>query len=638
MAGAIKHRGPDDLGEWADRDAGIALAHRRLAILDPSPSGAQPMASPSGRYVIVFNGEIYNHLDLRSRLGRDNWRGLSDTETLLACVERWGVEETLTQLCGMYAIALWDRKERALTLVRDRLGEKPLYYGWQGGAFLFGSELKAFMSYPDFAATIDREAAAAYLRYSYVPDPATIFKNIYKLRPGHSLRLDTAWSTVLPKPYWTLEAAVHSGISNPLCEDYATLCDRVEGCLREVILSQMMSDVPLGCFLSGGIDSSLIAAIMQSSSAGRVRSFSIGFEDARFNEAHHARQVAAHLGTKHTEFIVTETDALAVIQELPQIYDEPFADASQIPTILLSRLTRQQVTVALSGDGGDEIFGGYNRYSFAPALWKYTAAVPGAGRKAAAAAAIALQLRGFGEKPALRSAASLLGLPITTVDKLSKIGGALGRARTFEDFYWEVVSTFFDPCTVLLEPPDATTKQELRPGAAIALDKIEWMMAMDAVSYLPGDILVKVDRAAMSASLETRAPFLDRRVVELAWRLPLSAKIKRRTGKRILRDILYRYVPRQLLERPKQGFAIPLDRWLRGPLREWAEDLLSPARLATTGLFDARNVRLLWERHQTMKDNAGGRLWAILMMQSWLLCYGSFDLQREHRAECLLEP
>jgi asparagine synthase (glutamine-hydrolysing) len=623
MADAIRHRGPDAGGEWVDDQIGIALAHRRLSILDLSPAGAQPMEDSSGRFVIVFNGEIYNHLDLRRRLDDESavpaWRGHSDTETLLAAVVAWGVQPTLDQACGMFAFALWDRSTRSLTLARDRLGEKPLYYGWSNGTLLFGSELEALMTYPEFDNSIDHEAIAAFLRFSYVPEAATIFRGIRKLRPGHFVCLTSALDAREPQPYWSVEVVALQGARQRLEDDYPALCDRVENCLKDVVASQMLSDVPVGCFLSGGIDSSLVAALMKSGSRQRIRTFSIGFEDERFNEAEHARLVAAHLDTEHREFIVKESDALSIVPDLPSIYDEPFADSSQIPTVLLSRLTRQHVTVALSGDGGDEVFGGYNRHIFAPGLWRFAARVPGVGRRAAGRAITAFQAAGANEKHFLRSSTRRLGLPITTIDKLSKFGGAIARAGDFKGLYREIVSTFEDPAAMLLEPAGEVEGVCLSATADELLGREEWMMAMDTLTYLPGDILVKVDRAAMSASLETRAPFLDRRVVELAWRLPLSAKIEDRTGKRILRDILYRHVPRELLERPKQGFAIPLDRWLRGELREWAESLLCSEQIAATGVFAPRKIEELWRRHQSSKENAGCRLWAILMMQSWLL-------------------
>jgi asparagine synthase (glutamine-hydrolysing) len=635
MARAVRHRGPDAGAEWIDIQCKVALAHRRLSILDLSHAGAQPMEDFTGRFVIVFNGEIYNHLDLRRRLEDEGaapkWRGHSDTETLLAAVTCWGLKQTLDRVCGMFAFALWDRSKRALTLARDRLGEKPLYYGWTNGALIFGSELKALLAYPEFDNPIDQEAVTAFMRFAYIPEPMTIFRGIRKLTPGSVLTFTSASDRPEPQPYWSLKNVASEGVRAPLEENYLELCNQVEACIRDVVSSQMLSDVPLGCFLSGGVDSSLVAALMQRASRRKIRTFSIGFEDARFNEAEYARRVAEHIGSEHTEFIVTESDALSVVPDLPGIYDEPFADSSQIPTILLSRLTRQHVTVALSGDGGDEIFGGYNRYIFAPGLWRLATAVPPFSRRAAGRAVAALQAVGAREQSLLRPPARYLGLPITTLDKLSKFGGAVTRADDFKGLYQEIVSTFADPAAVLLQPMVEPDRLHIRATDDDRLGREEWMMATDAVTYLPGDILVKVDRAAMSASLETRAPFLDRRVVELAWRLPLGAKIKGRTGKRILRDILCRYLPRRLQDRPKQGFAIPLDRWLRGELREWAEGLLCSEQIATTGVFDPRKVRELWRDHQLVKDNAGPRLWAILAMQSWLLEHHSRKNGRQSR-------
>jgi asparagine synthase (glutamine-hydrolysing) len=623
MADAIAHRGPDADGFWSDDDAGIAFAHRRLSILDLSPAGAQPMEDHSGRYVIVLNGEIYNHLELRRRMEsqgeRSGWFGHSDTETLVNAIACWGLQATLESACGMFAFALWDRSARRLTLVRDRLGEKPLYYGWANQTLLFGSELKAILAYPGCDDRLDREAIAAYLRFSYIPEPATIYRLIRKLQPGHLFSIGTESDAAEPRPYWSLEDVALDGVRQRRREPYVDLCEMVEATLTDVVGSQMLSDVPLGCFLSGGIDSSLVAALMQRTSRNKVRTFSVGFEDKRFDESGYARRVAEHLGTEHTEFIVTENDALSLVPDLPNIYDEPFADTSQIPTALLSRLSRRHVTVALTGDGGDEVFGGYNRYIFAPNVLRYTSVLPEPVRKMAGAALGKLQSTGTKQKSGAYAVASYLGLPITTVDKLSRVGAAISHSSDAKRLYRELVSTFVDPAAIMLGGSEEAAGTCLSNGADQALGAEEWMMAMDSISYLPGDILVKVDRAAMSASLETRAPFLDRRVVELAWRLPLDAKINGRIGKRILRDILYRYVPRELLERPKQGFAIPLDRWLRENLRDWAGSLLSRDQVVATGLFDPDKTEALWRAHQLGKDNLGHQLWTLLMMQAWLL-------------------
>ena len=626
MADSIRHRGPDGEGYWQDAEPGIALAQRRLAILDLSPAGAQPMASKSGRYVIVYNGEIYNHLELRRSLQDADtapaWRGHSDTETLLAAVEHWGVNDALARLAGMFAFALWDKKTRTLFLARDRMGEKPLYYGQTGGTLLFGSELKALCAFSGFQRDIDRDAVAAYLRFSYLPHPHTIYRHARKLPPGHVLRLTQPADALnaQPQSYWSLKDVVEASEKSRCEASFADASAELETLLGDVVESQMLSDVPLGSFLSGGIDSSLITALMQKRSGRPVRTFSIGFNVGRFNEAEHARAVAEHLNTDHTEFTVTEADALALVPELPQIFDEPFADSSQLPTILLSRLTRNSVTVALSGDGGDEVFGGYNRYLFGPSLWRRVARFPAPARKGIALAASAAQRFGTSSDGGkLASLVARAGLPVTTIDRLSKFGGAIGRARDFSGFYREIVSTFPEPNDVALHPGEALSILDAADRRPALADPAEQMMALDALSFLTDDIMVKVDRSAMSASLETRAPFLDVRIVEHASRLPMLMKIKDRTGKRILRDILYRHVPRKLIERPKQGFAVPMDAWLRGALRDWGESLLAQDQLEATGLFELSSVGNLWRNHQLGRDNAGAKLWTILMMQASLI-------------------
>lgn len=624
MNDVLYHRGPDGEGYWQEPERGIGLAQRRLAIQDLSPAGAQPMASESARYIIVYNGEIYNHLELREKLAgmgaAAHWRGHSDTETLLAAIEHWGVEQALGQLQGMFAFALWDNRERSLILARDRMGEKPLYYGWSNGDFLFGSELKALRAYPNVNPEIDREAVSAYLRFSYVPAPHTIYRDMRKLPPGSFLRLTAHEPDARPepRPYWSLKTVVEAGAGSRLDLTFAEASTSLEALLGDVVQSQMISDVPLGAFLSGGIDSSLITALMQARAGGQVHSFSIGFDDAQFNEAEHARAVAKHLGTEHTEFLVTEADALDLIAQLPQIFDEPFADSSQLPTILLSRLTRKSVTVALSGDGGDEVFGGYNRHLFGPAIWNRAGRLPDSARKGVGLAAAAAQRLGTSSgKGALAALTAKLGLPVTTVDRLSKFGGAIGRARDFNGFYRELVSTFPEPGEIARAAGEAPSVLDNANALPALSDPAERMMALDALSYLPDDILVKVDRSAMSASLETRAPFLDARIVEHAARLPMPMKIKDRQGKRIIRDILYRHVPRDLIERPKQGFAVPMDAWLRGRLRDWGESLLTPEKLEATGLLRPDKVAQLWRDHQSGRDNAGARLWTILMLQAW---------------------
>ncbi len=619
MADTIRHRGPDAGAIWVDAEAGIGLGHRRLSILDLSPAGAQPMTSPSGRYVIVFNGEIYNHLDLRRQLEAEGaappWRGHSDTETLLAAIEGWGLDATLAQVAGMFAFALWDRRERHLVLARDRLGEKPLYYGRCGGALVFASELKALRAWPGFDDTLDQAALAGFLQNGYVPEPASIYAAIRKVPAGCTVRHANPDDQPAPRAYWYLEEVIRAGSERRLQGDYEVLCDTVEAAMMEVVRSQMLSDVPLGCFLSGGIDSSLVAALMQRVSDQQVRTFSIGFESKRFDEAGHARRVAEHLGTRHTEFIVTEAEALEVIPDLPRIYDEPFADSSQIPTVLLARLARQDVTVALTGDGGDEIFGGYNRHVLLPAVWRMLRPLPSAARRTMGRALASLHGAGTSEYAALHRIGGKLGLPLTTFDKIGQIGAAIGDAGDYAAFYRAIACVFPEGAEPLrVRTSDRSAGPRMPQDANLA----DWTMATDTLTYLPGDILTKVDRAAMSASLETRTPYLDRRIVELAWALPRSARIRGRTGKRVLRDVLHRHVPKELVDRPKQGFSVPLDRWLRGELRDWAEALMIPERLEASGMLEAAPIRRMWEAHLAGTENAGSRLWAILMLQAWL--------------------
>jgi asparagine synthase (glutamine-hydrolysing) len=621
MADKLRHRGPDGEGYWIGGDGAPALAHRRLSVLDLSPAGAQPMHACSGRYVLVYNGEIYNHLALRNDLAAAGaappWRGHADTETLLAAIEHWGIEGALDRIIGMFAFALWDARLGCLHLVRDRLGEKPLYYGSVGRTLVFASELKAIEAFPGFPGELDRHAIAAYLRFGYVPAPRSIWQGIRKLPPGTILSLPSAATTgdAAPRPYWSL-AATTKRRRPPIGREAAA--DGLEHLLGEVVRSQMLSDVPLGVFLSGGIDSSLVAALMRQHASGPVRSFSIGFTDPRLDESAHARAVATHLGTAHTEFTVTSQEALEVVDGLPHVYDEPFADSSQIPSILLSRLTRAEVTVALSGDGGDEMFAGYNRHIFAARLWNGAARLPGSARRGLAVLSSALQRLTTGQRmAALKRLSARSGLPLTTFDRLAKFGDAIGRSDDFAAFYDRLVATWYDPGEVAdlsLLPRGAATLD----GLALS-EPVEWMMAVDTLTYLPDDIMVKVDRASMAASLETRAPFLDQRVVEAAWSLPLDVKLCGRSGKQVLKDILARHVPQALIDRPKQGFAIPLDEWLRCELRDWASTLLSAESLAGTGFWRVPAITALWQRHLSGTENAGARLWAILQFQSWLV-------------------
>lgn len=620
MAQAIAHRGPDASGTWVEEATGFALGHCRLSVLDLSPAGTQPMEAPSGRFVLAFNGEIYNHRELRERLGAEGrapaWRGHSDTETLAAGIDAWGLEPTLARACGMFALAIWDRRRRQLVLARDRMGEKPLYYGQAGGALFFGSELKALRAWPGFEGALDPGAVAAFVRYGYVPGPASIFATVRKLPPGTMVCFGAPDSCQEPQPYWRLETAALAGISDPLEGSPEAIRNDVERQLTEVVASQMLSDVPLGCFLSGGIDSSLVAALMRTAS-DQVRSFSVGFEAARFDESGHAGRVAAHLGTSHTAFVLTEAEALAAIPDLAWVYDEPFADSSAIPTLLLSRLARQSVTVALTGDGGDEVFGGYNRYLFVPAAWRHLRFMPAATRKTAARTVRALHGIAGADGASGHAIAKRLRLPVTTFDRLARIADTIERSGDLPSLYRSLTSTFDAPDSVLCRPSPEAGGPVLAAEAA-GLAATDWLMAADSIGYLPGDILVKVDRAAMAASLETRAPFLDRRVVELAWRLPAGSRVKGTIGKRVLREILARHLPPALFERPKQGFSVPLDAWLRGALRDWAQHLLSPESLERGGILDPAPVGALWRRHLAGSENAGTRLWNVLMLQAWL--------------------
>ncbi|MDR7994259.1 asparagine synthase (glutamine-hydrolyzing) [Thermosynechococcus sp. TG252] len=628
MADTLIHRGPDDAGVWVDETVGIALAHRRLAILDLSPAGHQPMVSPSERFVIAFNGEIYNHLALRKELektdaGSAYWRGYSDTETLLAACEAWGVEEALKRSVGMFALALWDRKTRTLTLARDRMGEKPLYYGWVKGTLVFGSELKAIRTFPGFDHSIERRALALLLRYNYIPTPWSIYEGIWKLPPGCYVQFAAGSLPIGSRgdirTYWSLRKVAQWGLHHPFKGSAQDAIDELEGLVRSAVAGQMVADVPLGAFLSGGIDSSTVVALMQAQSPQPVKTFTIGFHEGDYNEAEHAKAVARHLGTEHTELYVTPKDAMAVIPRLPALYDEPFADSSQIPTFLVSELTRQQVTVSLSGDGGDELFGGYTRYFWTRRLWRRLAMVPRPLRQLAASGVRALSPAAWNRL--YEFAAPLLPHRLRfrlPGDKLHK-AARLFSVRRPEEIYLRLVSHWESPTEIVLgvtaEPPTPLTD----PDAWLEdCDFEQHMLYLDSITYLPDDILVKVDRAAMGVSLETRVPLLDHRVVEFAWQLPLAMKIRGGQSKWLLRQVLYRYVPKELIERPKMGFGVPIEHWLRGPLREWAEDLLSEARLKREGFLAPAPIRQRWQEHLCGQRNWVHYLWDVLMWQAWL--------------------
>lgn len=619
MCDAIKHRGPDAEGVWIDAENGIGLGHRRLAIVDLSSAGAQPMVSTSGRYVIAFNGEIYNHLSLRRDLEQaeglslPGWRGHSDTETLLACFDLWGVDATLKRTIGMFAFAVWDHAERALMLVRDRMGEKPLYYGWQGhgnqAVFLFGSELSALRKHPAFAAEIDRDALALYMRHNCIGGEYSIYAGISKLLPGHYLTVSVKSREPIVKAWWSTINVVAHGALNPFNGTPEHAVDTLDTLLGNAIGQQMVADVPLGAFLSGGVDSSTIAALMQAQSSKPIRTFSIGFHEAGFNEAAHAKAVARHLGTDHTELYVTSHDALRVIPNLPSIYSEPFADSSQIPTFLVSQLARQHVAVSLSGDGGDELFGGYTRYEMTAKFWNKLAHIPSSWRQLVANIITVAPPNVWDKLGGL--------LSLTRFgEKLYKGAGVLG-SPTIDDLYSRLVSDWSNPNNVVLGAREPALLSEATKTLA-GLGGVERMMAFDTLSYLPDDILVKVDRAAMGVSLETRVPFLDHRVVEFACSLPIDYKLHNGITKWPIRQLLYRHVPIELIERPKMGFGVPIGQWLRGPLRDWAESLLSESRLRSQGYFNPIPIRQKWAEHLSGKQNWQHHLWSVLMFQAWL--------------------
>lgn len=622
MANTLFQRGPDDGGAWCNSAQRIGLGHRRLAIVDLSPAGHQPMLSSAGRYVIAFNGEIYNHLNIRADLESlgltPNWRGHSDTETLLAAIEAWGLETTLQKSIGMFAIALWDQQTNTLTLARDRVGEKPLYYGWQGdGAnrvFLFGSELKALKVHPAFSADIDRGALCLLLRHNYIPAPYSIYKGIAKLEPGRILSVSLARQEPGISSYWNALTAARTGVKNPYAGTPEDAVDALDALAKDAVRQQMMADVPLGAFLSGGIDSSAVVALMQTQSSRPVKTFTIGFNEQGYNEAVHAKAVAHHLGTEHTELYVTPEQAMDVIPRLPGLYCEPFADSSQIPTFLVSQLARQHVTVSLSGDAGDELFCGYNRYQITDSLWQKIARVPGPLRSMLARGITALPPAAWDKLAPIIPGA---GRHAAIGDKLHKGAGVLA-STTVDDLYLGMVSHLRNPADWVIggqEPP--TCLMGLRPDLE-GLGTVERMMALDMVSYLPDDILVKVDRAGMGVSLESRVPFLDHRLIEFAWSLPLAYKLRDGRTKWPLRQVLHRYVPPALIDRPKMGFGVPLHDWLRGPLRGWAENLLDETRLTKEGFFHPGLIRRIWLEHLSGRRNWMALLWNVLMFQAWL--------------------
>ena len=624
MGNAIRHRGPDDNGIWKEIDSGIGLVHRRLAILDLSPAGHQPMRSNSERYILVFNGEIYNHLEIRNELEKlkksapIRWRGHSDTETLLAGFDAWGIEDTLKKVVGMFAIAVWDKKKRELTLARDRLGEKPLYYGWQGNTLLFGSELKALKQHPDFVGEIDRNALALLMQHNYIPAPHSIYENIKKLVPGTYLTVSQKKSNAEAVYYWDARQVIANGIANPFSGTAEEAVQQLENKLKAAVAQQMVADVPLGAFLSGGIDSSTIVALMQAQSTRPVRTFTIGFNEKNFNEAEHAKAVAKHLGTDHTELYITSKKALEVIPSLPSIYCEPFSDSSQIPTFLVSQLARGHVTVSLSGDGGDELFGGYDRYFKAVHIHNKLAGLPRLGQRLL--------------PPILRKLSpsiwNYLAAPASylTNGRLKEIGNRVHLladllehdSRSQLDLYRYLISHWKKPTELVLNSKELSGTVTWPVQENQIPQFLNQMMGSDMLNYLPEDILTKVDRAAMAVSLETRVPLLDHRVVEFAWTVPLACKIHNGEGKWPLKQLLYKYVPKKLMERPKMGFGVPIAAWLRNPLRAWGEELLSEQRLKNQGFFNPALVWEKWAEHQSGTYDWEHHLWTVLMFQAWM--------------------
>lgn len=621
MIESISYRGPDDAGLWIDNDSGIALGHRRLSIIDLSGAGHQPMYLPSGRYILVFNGEIYNHTEIRKELTGYRWLGTSDTETLLVAFENWGIKKTINLCNGMFAFAIWDNVERMLVLGRDRLGEKPLYYGWQGSGenkcFLFGSELKALKNHSSFSAKINRDALCLLIKYNYIPAPHSIYQEIFKLKPAHLLKVSLDKHNPIIKPYWSLISVAKTNINSATFKSEKKAVDKLENLLKSAIKQQMVADVPVGAFLSGGIDSSTVVALMQKQSSTPINTFTIGFEQKLYNEALQAKKIAKFLGTNHTDLYVTSREALEVIPTLPSIYCEPFADSSQIPTYIVSKLARNQVKVTLSGDAGDELFGGYNRYILTKKLWTKISYLPNWSRSLISSSINLLSIESWNNVTNPIQALLPSSLKFNNLgDKLYK-GSRVINIKRFDDFYLGLLSHWF-PTDIVLdgkEPKHLLKKERDNFSSFNNLDK---MMLIDSLTYLPDDILVKLDRASMSVSLESRIPFLDKHLVEFSCKVPQTMKLRNGEGKWILKQVLNRHIPKKLFERPKMGFSIPIGEWLRGPLKDWAENLLDEKRLKDDGFFNHVPIRKKWIEHLSGKNNWEHTLWNVLMFQSWL--------------------
>jgi asparagine synthase (glutamine-hydrolysing) len=606
MARTLTHRGPDGVGSWSDASAGLALAHARLSIVDLSQTGRQPMLSSCGRYAIVLNGEIYNYRELRGELAARGsaFRGTSDTEVFLELISRSGLNAALSRANGMFAFALWDRAERRLQLVRDRLGEKPLYYGWAGSTLLFGSELKALRAHPAFAARVNRESLGLFARHSCVPAPYSIYEGVLKALPGAIVTFEDGAIGDLPRSvlYWSLREAASEGLASPFRGTEREAAEELERLLRRAVKSRMHADVPLGAFLSGGIDSSMIVALMQQEGDRAARTFTIGYGEGAYDEADHAKAVSAHLKTDHTELRVTPAQALDAIPRLASVYDEPFADSSQIPTLLVSELARGSVKVALSGDGGDELFGGYNRHTWGRGIWRGLGRIPVGVRRLASMAL---------------TAASPHSKDGISRERIQRLAGVIA-AESAEDMYLGIVTHWGEAAGLVLASSKPATLVERYSGAFLEEDPAVRMMYLDTATYLPDDILTKLDRASMAVGLEARAPLLDHRLVEFAWRLPLDMKLRGGRGKWLLRQVLDRLVPRVLADRPKKGFGAPICSWLRGPLRPWAEELLDEGRLRRDGYFDPKPIRARWAEHLSGRRDWQYPLWDILMFQAWL--------------------